>query len=118
DRQARVAAGLAETETTLAAAQARWDREKALVAEILDLRAKLRGEGVPLDAAAAEEAVAETESVAGAAKAPEQKLAESKTVETKRAKASKTKAAAKAEAASAEPVDEAAADLARLRELM
>ncbi|RWG88452.1 MAG: type VI secretion system ATPase TssH [Mesorhizobium sp.] len=118
DRQARVAAGLAETETTLAAAQARWDREKALVAEILDLRAKLRGEGVPLDAAAAEEAVAETESVAGAAKAPEQKPAESKTVETKKAKASKTKAAAKAEAASAEPVDEAAADLARLRELM
>ncbi|WP_292127612.1 ATP-dependent Clp protease ATP-binding subunit, partial [Mesorhizobium sp.] len=48
DRQARVDAGLAETETTLAAAQARWDREKALVAEILDLRAKLRGEGVPL----------------------------------------------------------------------
>ncbi|TIQ41112.1 MAG: type VI secretion system ATPase TssH [Mesorhizobium sp.] len=118
DRQARVAAGLAETETTLAAAQARWDREKALVAEILDLRAKLRGEGVPLDAAAAEAAVAETESVAGAAKAPEQKPAESKTVETKKAKASKTKAAAKAEAASAEPVDEAAADLARLRELM
>jgi type VI secretion system protein VasG len=116
DRQARVDAGLAETETSLAAAQARWDREKALVAEILDLRAKLRGEGVPLDEAAAEEAAAaEAESAEGAAKAPEQKPAE-----TKKAKASKAKGAkaAKADAASAEPADEAAADLARLRELM
>ena len=48
--QARVDAGLAETDTALAAAEARWEREKALVAEILDLRARLRGEGVPLDA--------------------------------------------------------------------
>ncbi|RUU60171.1 type VI secretion system ATPase TssH [Mesorhizobium sp. M2C.T.Ca.TU.002.02.1.1] len=125
DRQARVDAGLAETETSLAAAQARWDREKALVSEILDLRAKLRGEGVPLDEAAGEEAAAETASAEGAAKAPEQKLpeskiGESKADETKKAKASKAKAAkaAKAEAATAEPEDEAAADLARLRELM
>ncbi|CDX60444.1 Protein ClpV1 [Mesorhizobium plurifarium] len=124
DRQARVDAGLAETETSLAAAQARWDREKALVSEILDLRAKLRGEGVPLDEAA-EDAAAETESAEGAAKAPEQKLSESKigeskADETKKTKASKAKSAkaAKAEAASAEPADEAAADLARLRELM
>ncbi|CDX13984.1 Protein ClpV1 [Mesorhizobium plurifarium] len=120
DRQARVDAGLAETETSLAAAQARWDREKALVSEILDLRAKLRGEGVPLDEAA-EDAAAETESAEGAAKAPEQKLSESKigeskADETKKTKASKAKSAkaAKAEAASAEP----AGDLARLRELM
>ncbi|TIX14957.1 MAG: AAA family ATPase, partial [Mesorhizobium sp.] len=35
DRQAKVEAGLAETEAALSAAQARWDREKALVAEIL-----------------------------------------------------------------------------------
>ncbi|RWB59686.1 ATP-dependent Clp protease ATP-binding subunit [Mesorhizobium sp.] len=124
DRQARVDAGLAEAETTLAAAQARWDREKALVAEILDLRAKLRGEGVPLDDAAT---AAEAESADAAAKAPEQKaperkIGESKAAETKpqKAKASKAKGAkaAKAEAASAEPADEAAADLARLRELM
>ncbi|WP_027168501.1 type VI secretion system ATPase TssH [Mesorhizobium sp. WSM3224] len=116
DRQARVDAGLAETETSLAAAQARWDREKALVAEILDLRAKLRGEGVPLDAAAAEEAAAaETESAEGAAKAPEQKPAETKKIKASKAKGSKS---AKADAASAEPADEAAADLARLRELM
>ncbi|TKB14640.1 MAG: type VI secretion system ATPase TssH [Mesorhizobium sp.] len=119
DRQARVDAGLAEAETTLAAAQARWDREKALVAEILDLRAKLRGEGVPLDDAAT---AAEAESADAAAKAPEQEPAESKAAETKpqKAKASKAKGAkaAKAEAASAEPADEAAADLARLRELM
>ncbi|TPL03022.1 MULTISPECIES: type VI secretion system ATPase TssH [unclassified Mesorhizobium] len=130
DRQARVDAGLAETETTLAAAQARWDREKALVAEILDLRAKLRGEGVPLGAAPGEEAAVEAESTEGAAKAPEQnapvsKIGESKTgdgkaAETKKTKASEAKAAktAKAETASAEPANEAATDLARLRELM
>ncbi|TGT72046.1 MULTISPECIES: ATP-dependent Clp protease ATP-binding subunit [unclassified Mesorhizobium] len=125
DRQARVDAGLAEAETALAAAQARWDREKALVAEILDLRAKLRGEGVPLDEAAAEKAAAGPESGESAAKASEQKPtenkpAESKAAETKKTKASKTKGAkaAKAEAASAEPADEATADLARLRELM
>ncbi|RUX21319.1 type VI secretion system ATPase TssH [Mesorhizobium sp. M2A.F.Ca.ET.042.01.1.1] len=124
DRQVRVDAGLAETETALAAAQARWDREKALVAEILDLRAKLRGEGVPLDEAAAEEN-AGTESGDGAAKAPEPKAAESKTGDgaaagAKKAKTSKAKGAkdAKAETVSAEPADEAAADLARLRELM
>ncbi|MDX8442171.1 type VI secretion system ATPase TssH [Mesorhizobium australafricanum] len=125
DRQVRVDTGLAETEIALAAAQTRWDREKALVAEILDLRARLRGEGVPLDEAAAEEAAAETESAERSAKASEQKLAEQKpaegkAAETKKAKASKAKGAkaAKAETASAEPVDEAAADLTRLRELM
>ncbi|MBZ9985895.1 type VI secretion system ATPase TssH [Mesorhizobium sp. BH1-1-5] len=124
DRQARVDAGLAETETSLAAAQARWDREKALVTEILDLRAKLRGEGVPLDEAA-EDGAAEAESAEGAAKAPVNKTGESKTgdgkaADAKKAKSSKAKAAkaAKAEAASAEPADEATADLARLRELM
>ncbi|MDX8463387.1 type VI secretion system ATPase TssH [Mesorhizobium humile] len=129
DRQARVDAGLAETETSLAAAQARWDREKALVAEILDLRAELRGEGVPLDEAA-EDSAAETESAESAAKAPEQRAPENKTgegkagdgkvAEAKKAKSSKAKAAkaAKAETASAEPADEAAANLARLRELM
>lgn len=129
DRQARVDAGLAETETTLAAAQARWDREKALVAEILDLRAKLRGEGVPLDAAAAEEGAEET---AGAeppasgpskAKAPENKAAETKPAKSKGSKAKPTKGeAAKVEAAAAETIAEGSAgstaDLARLRELM
>lgn len=126
DRQARVDAGLAETETTLTAAQARWDREKALVTEILDLRAKLRGEGVPLDDAA-EDRTAEAESAAQASeqKAPENKTGEGKagdgkTADAKKTKATKTKAvkAAKAETAPAEPADEAAADLARLRELM
>ncbi|RWB69809.1 MAG: type VI secretion system ATPase TssH [Mesorhizobium sp.] len=124
DRQARVDAGLAETETALAAAQARWDREKALVAEILDLRAKLRGEGVPLDEEPAEE-TGGTETAEGGAKASEQKAPERKTgdgraAEPKKAKASKAKGAkaAKAETVSAEPADEAAAALARLRELM
>jgi len=121
DRQARVDAGLAETETTLAAAQARWDREKALVAEILDLRAKLRGEGVPLDEATTEEAAVETENAD--AKAHEKKADESKAAETKplkaKAKAKGSKAeAAKTQAISVEPADEAGSDLARLRELM
>ncbi|ODT06077.1 MAG: ClpV1 family T6SS ATPase [Mesorhizobium sp. SCN 65-20] len=49
ERKARVEAGLAETESALAAAQARWDAEKSLAAEILELRARLRGQGVPLD---------------------------------------------------------------------
>ena len=49
ERRARVEAALAESETALAAATERWDRERALVTEILDLRAKLRGEAVPLD---------------------------------------------------------------------
>ncbi|RRH97406.1 type VI secretion system ATPase TssH [Mesorhizobium tamadayense] len=127
DRQARVEAGLAETETTLAAAQARWDREKALVSEILDLRARLRGEGVPLDAAEGEEAAVGEAAAATGAQAPDKKGAEAKAPEAKagETKASKTKAA-KAKAAKAEaPVAVAVAsppdsdaDLARLRELM
>ncbi len=60
DRRARVEAGLAEVAAALEAAEARWDREKALVAEILDLRKKLRGEGVGLDTPA-EEAANENE---------------------------------------------------------
>ncbi|MDX8514057.1 type VI secretion system ATPase TssH [Mesorhizobium captivum] len=127
DRQARVEAGLAETETTLAAAQARWDREKALVAEILDMRAKLRGEGVPLDAAAAEEMGEETAGAepAGseASKAPESKAADAKPLKSKGSKAKAAKSeAAKIEAPVAEVIAEgsagSAADLARLRELM
>lgn len=128
DRQVRVEAGLAETETTLAAAQARWDREKALVTEILDLRAKLRGEGMPLDAVEGEEAVAgEGTGVAAGneaseTKTPETKAPEAKTAETKvpKTKVAKVKAA-KAEAAATGDValaQDSAADLSRLRELM
>ncbi|MET3591609.1 type VI secretion system protein VasG [Mesorhizobium shonense] len=127
DRQARVEAGLAETETILAAAQARWDREKTLVAEILDLRARLRGEGVPLDAVESEEAGEETAGAdpAGseASKAPESKAADAEPVKSKGSKAKAAKAeAAKTEAPVAEAIAEgsadSAADLARLRELM
>ncbi|TPK63759.1 type VI secretion system ATPase TssH [Mesorhizobium sp. B2-4-19] len=127
DRQARVEAGLAETETTLAAAQARWDREKALVAEILDLRAKLRGEGVPLDAveggeAAPGEAVDAPAAEAHESKAPEAKAPKPETAEPKgsKSKSTKTKAAKMQAAAAHEPVavPDSTADLARLRELM
>ncbi|MET3518205.1 type VI secretion system ATPase TssH [Mesorhizobium abyssinicae] len=127
DRQARVEAGLAETEAALSAAQARWDREKALVAEILELRARLRGEGVPLDPVDAEGAAGDETAAATRAEAPEKKAteataSEAKAAETKtsKAKAAKTKAA-KVEAPVAEVVaspPDSAADLARLRELM
>ncbi|MDH4984753.1 type VI secretion system ATPase TssH [Aminobacter anthyllidis] len=59
ERKARVEAGLVETDAALAAAQTRWDSEKAAVAEILELRAKLRGQGVALDPVVAEAAQAE-----------------------------------------------------------
>lgn len=119
DRRARVEAGLTETKTTLAAAEARWEREKALVAEILELRARLRGEGVPLDEVAANEADAETatpdEEKTKVPKAEPSK-AETSKPEKPKAKATKAKAEALADAEAA-PTDPAA-DLARLRELM
>ncbi|ESY64551.1 MULTISPECIES: type VI secretion system ATPase TssH [Mesorhizobium] len=121
DRQARVETGLAETEVTLAVAQQRWDREKALVAEILELRARLRGEGVPLDAAAAAEADTETAGAdAEKTKVPKAETAKTETAkpETTKTKTAETKAA-KTDAetpAAADPSD--TADLARLRELM
>lgn len=119
DRQARVDAGLAETETTLAAAEERWEREKALVAEILELRARLRGGGVPLDEVATAEADAETAAPdAEKTKVPkaEAPKAETPKAEKPKAKAAKAKgeALADTEAAPSDP----AADLARLRELM
>lgn len=104
DRQGRVETGLAETELTLTAAQERWDREKALVGEILELRARLRGEGVPLDTVETPEAVAETAS----ADVPE--------IETPGIETPETDADAKATANPSPP--DPAADLARLRELM
>ncbi|MEP6564644.1 MAG: type VI secretion system ATPase TssH, partial [Mesorhizobium sp.] len=116
DRQTRVETGLAETELTLAAAQERWDREKALVAEILELRARLRGEGVPLDAVEAAEAGTET------AAADEEKTKVPKTeppkAETAKTKAAKAKADAEAPAQAEATPSDPAADLARLRELM
>ncbi|TJW31735.1 MAG: AAA family ATPase, partial [Mesorhizobium sp.] len=119
ERQARVDAGLAETEATLAAAQARWEREKALVAEILDRRARLRGEGVPLDTAA-EEATGERAAEVAETKAPESKAAGEKGPKSKGSKAKASEAVktdADAEAA-ADGSPDPAADLARLRELM
>ncbi|PCK81564.1 type VI secretion system ATPase TssH [Rhizobium sophoriradicis] len=51
DRQAKVETALGEVETALAGARARWEKERLLVSDILDLRARLRSEGVGLDAA-------------------------------------------------------------------
>ena len=107
ERQARVETGLSETETLLAAAQQRWDREKTLVAEVLELRARLRGEGVPLDQAA-QESQAEAAPPVGA-------------FEEAANPAEPAVRDAQAEPASnpaADPASDPAADLARLRELM
>ncbi|PWJ92339.1 type VI secretion system protein VasG [Mesorhizobium loti] len=116
DRQARVDTGLAETGVTLAAAQERWDREKALVAEILELRARLRGEGVPLDLVE----TPETDSEATGADAVETRPPKSETPKIKSPK-TKTKTAKidlETPAAADAPPPDPAANLARLRELM
>ena len=49
DRQTEVEAALTVAKTELEAARARWDSEKVLVDEVLDLRARLRAEGLPVD---------------------------------------------------------------------
>ncbi|HEX9859481.1 MAG TPA: type VI secretion system ATPase TssH [Paracoccaceae bacterium] len=49
DRKAEVEAALAQARTELGAAMQRWEAEKALVDEILDLRSRLRGEGAAVD---------------------------------------------------------------------
>ena len=49
DRKAEVDASLAEARAELDAARVRWDSEKLLVEEVLDLRAALRAEGLPVD---------------------------------------------------------------------
>ncbi|TRC93329.1 type VI secretion system ATPase TssH [Mesorhizobium sp. WSM4303] len=120
ERQARVEAGLAETETTLATAQERWEREKALVAEILELRARLRGEGVPLDEVATAEADAETAAPdAEKTKVPRAEPPKAETAKAETAKSKKSKAKAGTAAADADtPPADPAADLVRLRELM
>ncbi|MFE0018395.1 type VI secretion system ATPase TssH [Mesorhizobium sp. NPDC059054] len=120
ERLAKAEAGLAETETSLAAAQARWDREKLLVGEILDLRAKLRGEGQPLDPAANAEAALKPESAEAvaveekASKGKENAADKSKTTETGDAGAD----AEGGERGIGGSQPETAADLSRLRGLM
>ncbi|PUB17267.1 type VI secretion system protein VasG [Yoonia sediminilitoris] len=49
ERMEGVTAALAETRAELDRENARWDAEKALVAEIIDLRAQLRETGAPLE---------------------------------------------------------------------
>jgi type VI secretion system protein VasG len=49
ERRAEVEAGLEKVRGELAEAKARWEAEKALVEEILDLRARLRGLGATVD---------------------------------------------------------------------
>jgi type VI secretion system protein VasG len=50
DRRTAIAALKAEEEKRLAVLTERWDAEKAVVTDILDLRAKLREGGAPVDA--------------------------------------------------------------------
>ncbi|WP_395542228.1 type VI secretion system ATPase TssH [Neotabrizicola sp. sgz301269] len=49
EREADVSTALETARGELEAAKTRWDGEKALVDEVLDLRAKLRAEGLPVD---------------------------------------------------------------------
>jgi type VI secretion system protein VasG len=49
DRKTEVEAGLVRVAEELVAATARWEAEKTLVAEMLALRAELRGEGAAVD---------------------------------------------------------------------
>jgi len=107
ERKARVEGSLGETDTALAAAQARWDKEKEVVKEILELRARLRGEGVPLDAVTKGED-AEAAPPAEAAAPP----AANDDAPTPDAEAPD------APADGSPPPPDPAADLARLKELM
>jgi len=113
ERKARVEAGLAETDAALAAAQARWDKEKQVVAEILELRARLRGQGVALDpVAAAGQAEGETveEPIAANDDAVAQNIANDG--------AAAADAADQQEPATPAPAFDPEADLVRLKELM
>lgn len=58
DRRKSVAAAKAQEEKRLAALDKRWEKEKAVVADVLDLRAKLREGGAPVDGEAADGEVA------------------------------------------------------------
>ena len=57
ERRAVLSEALREAEADLDAARGRWDAERALVEAVLDLRARLRGAGAPLDDAGAAGAV-------------------------------------------------------------
>jgi type VI secretion system protein VasG len=108
ERKARVGVGLADAGTELAAAEDRWEREKKLVREILELRARLRSGGVPLDReeTAVEGAAVESAVASGSG-------SESPALPTGAPAAADDVSGSEA----AEPYDPAA-DLARLRELM
>jgi type VI secretion system protein VasG len=55
-RDAEAAQALAAERERLAALEQRWDKEKALVTRLLELRAQLRADGLPVDGPAAEPA--------------------------------------------------------------
>jgi ATP-dependent Clp protease ATP-binding subunit ClpA len=87
DRGAVVDAQLAAARDELEAAKARWDAEKVLVDEVLDLRAKLRAEGLPVDdTAPPEKAEAEDDSNDEAAPAHMSTAERARTLETLKAK--------------------------------
>ncbi|NGM46374.1 type VI secretion system ATPase TssH [Rhodobacter sp. SGA-6-6] len=88
DRGPETEAALEAARAELEAAKARWDSEKALVDEVLDLRAKLRAEGLAVDDTAdppAEEGEAEGDATD---EAPQHMTAEERaaTLETLKAK--------------------------------
>ena len=110
ERKARMETALADAEAELAAAEDRWEREKALVKEILELRARLRGDGVPLD---------RQDSAAGdvTARARANDGSEQPAISNGAAKAA-IKASDETMAGGAAAECDPATDLARLKELM
>jgi len=70
DRKAEVEAALAKAGAELDAARARWEAEKALVEQILDLRARLRGQGAAVDDTGAVGDIARPAAAAAPAPAP------------------------------------------------
>ena len=55
ERRATVTAAMAEEEERLKGLKEKWEAEKTLVTEIIDLRAQLRGEGQPVEGTASPE---------------------------------------------------------------
>ena len=92
DRGPEVEAALAAARAELDAARARWDSEKALVEEVLDLRAKLRAEGLPVDDTAdppTGETAAEDDEGPAPRMTAEERAATLETLKTKQAELSK-----------------------------
>jgi type VI secretion system protein VasG len=113
EREVKVAKDLEEERKRQADLNDRWSREKELVDEILNLRAKLRGDEAAEDAGAEAEAAEESTAEDGAVEAEAEVLADAEQpVEAEATEADETgpEAAAEAEAEPGEAANDGAAD--------